>query len=185
VKQKSRVVCVLVAILTATTAAGGASADVSKTGRQVAPGSTGSRVVTLITGDNVTASPGPDGGWTLGLSGPSPRADLPVYSEFSKKRGKVTDKYLVPGAAAELVQSGVLEVELFNITGLIRQGYDDAKSDAMPLLVQYNSTAEAARSVAHRAPTQQDGRGIGSRGDHACPRRGAAPDRGTHRARHR
>jgi hypothetical protein len=70
----------------------------------------------------VTASPEPDGRWTLGLSGSSPRVDLPAFSEFSKKRGTVTDKYLVPGTAGELVQSGVLDIELFNITGLIRDG---------------------------------------------------------------
>ena len=72
--KQSVLLCAVVTVLTVTTAAGGASADVPNTNQRAAPGGSGSRVVTLTTGDKVTASPEPDGRWTLGLSGSSPRA---------------------------------------------------------------------------------------------------------------
>jgi subtilisin family serine protease len=42
---------------------------------------------------------------------------------------------IIPAAAAPLVAKGRLDRELFNVTGLIRQGYDDAHTAELPLLV--------------------------------------------------
>ncbi|GAB3451834.1 S8 family serine peptidase [Actinophytocola sediminis] len=58
------------------------------------------------------------------------------------------DRYVLPGDAAELVRRGVLDRELFNVTGLIRQRYDDAHTESVPLLVEYaNARARAGAEV--------------------------------------
>ncbi|MEV4658782.1 S8 family serine peptidase [Micromonospora sp. NPDC049301] len=57
------------------------------------------------------------------------------------------DRYLLPADAAPLVQAGVLDWELFNLTGLVRQGYDDRRTSNLPLLVRYADAAVAARSA--------------------------------------
>jgi subtilisin family serine protease len=82
--------------------------------------------VTLITGDVVTSVDG-----QIGIE-PAKR-DRPVPFERQKKHG---DEYVIPADAAELVASGKLDKELFNITGLIRQRYDDAHTDSVPLIIE-------------------------------------------------
>jgi subtilisin family serine protease len=68
-----------------------------------------------------------------------------AFIQYAKRNGAETDLYVVPQDAAALVRSGTLDVELFNVSGLIRQRYDDARSDTMPLLVEYaDVTAFAA-----------------------------------------
>jgi hypothetical protein len=57
----------------------------------------------------------------------------PARFERFTRRG---DRYVVPSEAGPLVQSGKLDLELFNVTGLVRQGYDDARSSILPLLVR-------------------------------------------------
>ncbi|WP_253885029.1 S8 family serine peptidase [Actinokineospora diospyrosa] len=94
-----------------------------------------------MTGDRVEAVKDKQGRWSVGLTRSGP---VSQYSTFAKKRGKTTDVYLVPTKAARLVQAGVIDQELFNITGLIRQRFDDKNSKTLPLLVEYGQAAVAA-----------------------------------------
>ena len=64
---------------------------------------------------------------------PAPRAHPVPFKDYWHDG----DRYVVPGDAAKLVHDGVLDRELFNVTGLVRQRYDDAHTDAVPLLVEY------------------------------------------------
>jgi subtilisin family serine protease len=82
--------------------------------------------VTLITGDVITAA-----GGQIGIE--PARRDRPTGFERQHKNG---DEYVIPGDAAESVASGKLDKELFNVTGLIRQRYDDAHTDSVPLLIE-------------------------------------------------
>lgn len=82
--------------------------------------------VTLITGDVVTAA-----GGQIGIE-PAKR-DRPVAFERRSKNG---DEYVIPADAATLVAAGKLDQQLFNVTGLIRQRYDDAHTDSVPLLIE-------------------------------------------------
>jgi subtilisin family serine protease len=92
--------------------------------------------VTLITGDRVTVQAG-------GLQvTPAPRGRPMPFQDYTRNG----DRYLVPDDAALLIQSGRLDRELFNITGLVRQGYDDAHTPSIPLLVQ------GSQAVARNAP---------------------------------
>jgi subtilisin family serine protease len=47
------------------------------------------------------------------------------------------DLYVVPADVAALVPA-VLDRELFNVSGLVRQGYDDRRSSALPLIVRHD-----------------------------------------------
>ncbi|MEE6262788.1 S8 family serine peptidase [Plantactinospora sonchi] len=98
--------------------------------------------VTLITGDRVLVR-GTDAD-ARPVIDPAPRAGLTQFQEFTH-RG---DRYVVPRDASALVRDGVLDRELFNVTGLVRQGYDDAHSPHLPLLVRYDDANRAARPAA-------------------------------------
>ncbi|HEX6353719.1 S8 family serine peptidase [Actinophytocola sp.] len=101
------------------------------------PGQAARSWVTLITGDRVSVG-------TTGLRVEPARRARPVpFQEFTRDG----DSYVVPADAAGLIQSGLLDRELFNVTGLVRQGYDDAHTKAVPLLVQYADRAAVTRAA--------------------------------------
>ncbi|MFF0151396.1 S8 family serine peptidase [Micromonospora sp. NPDC005203] len=97
------------------------------------------KTVTLLTGDRVTVSasgsaavrPGPD------------RAHLRFLT--SRERGQLT---VLPEDALPLIRAGRVDRRLFDVTGLIAAGYDDARRDNLPLLVSYGSTGTARRAPA-------------------------------------
>ncbi|MFD7132915.1 S8 family serine peptidase [Streptomyces sp. NPDC059894] len=88
---------------------------------------TGDRV--LVTGDGAVALPGEDG-----------------TTPFTQTRQAGEDLYVYPESAIEALAAGRVDEELFNVTGLVRQGYDDAHTDALPLIATYDR-AVTARSV--------------------------------------
>ncbi|WP_097871734.1 S8 family peptidase [Streptomyces sp. rh34] len=97
--------------------------------------------LTLVTGDTVLV--------TTDASGASaatalPRADGSVPLLQTRQSGP--DLYVYPESAVSALAAGTVDEELFNVTGLIRQGYDDSHADAVPLIATY--TADTAR----RAP---------------------------------
>ncbi|MGC0333749.1 subtilisin family serine protease [Streptomyces sp. SAI-170] len=98
--------------------------------------------VTLVTGDRVAVATDAAGHSTAvvlpGADGEEPLVQTRQY------RG---DLYVYPATAAEALADGLVDEELFNVTGLIRQGYDDAHSATLPLIAQYDSQAGAARST--------------------------------------
>ncbi len=94
--------------------------------------------VTLITGDRVLVR-GTDGRTNL-MVDQAPRAVRTAMLQFTR-RG---DRYVLPADAAGLVRDGILDEQLFNVTGLLRQGYDDAHTDRVPLLVKSGAAARMA-----------------------------------------
>ncbi|MFE2941260.1 1,4-dihydropyridine esterase, partial [Streptomyces sp. NPDC059255] len=55
--------------------------------------------------------------------------------------------YVIPSDAAKLVAEGRLDRRLFNVTGLIRDKYDDAHRSTLPLIVSYaTDTGDRARA---------------------------------------
>ncbi|MCE6998301.1 S8 family serine peptidase [Saccharothrix sp. S26] len=98
--------------------------------------------VTLVSGDRVQL-------WGSGPSAPlrvepAPRAHPVPFQDYWHDG----DRYVVPGDAAPLVSEGVLDRELFNVTGLVRQRYDDAHTAAVPLLVEHDDTRSLASTSA-------------------------------------
>ncbi|MFF1691903.1 MULTISPECIES: hypothetical protein [unclassified Streptomyces] len=57
------------------------------------------------------------------------------------------DLYVYPEGASEAIAEGKVDEELFNVTGLIRQGYDDAHTDSLPLIATYRNSVDVARSA--------------------------------------
>ncbi|MFJ3669038.1 S8 family peptidase [Streptomyces sp. NPDC090106] len=93
-------------------------------------------VVTLVTGDRVLVTE--DGATALpGADGTTP---------FTQTRQVGDDLYVYPERATRALAAGRVDEELFNVTGLVRQGYDDAHTDALPVIATYDR-AVTARSV--------------------------------------
>ncbi|MFE0678824.1 S8 family serine peptidase [Streptomyces sp. NPDC058867] len=91
-------------------------------------------VVTLVTGDRVLVTA--DG--ALALPGDDGR------TPFTQTRRSGDDLYVYPESAVEALAAGRVDEELFNVTGLVRQGYDDAHRDTLPLIATYDGAAPRA-----------------------------------------
>lgn len=81
--------------------------------------------VTLITGERVIVTRSPDGTPSAAVA-----SDAPHYSRLIGD-----DLYVIPADVEDELAADRLDVELFNVTGLIDQGYGDADSDRLPLIV--------------------------------------------------
>ena len=146
---------VAVTLGTIAATAGPAGADPSAVAHGGSAAPARSRTVTLITGDRVhvvtdsagrtgvALEPGPDG--TL------PRAIIEQH---------LGDTFVIPQVAIPLLAAHRLDRALFDVTGLLRQHYDDAHRNTIPVIVDYGSGATAAvqartasLSAAHRTVT--------------------------------
>ncbi|TQM64523.1 S8 family serine peptidase [Humibacillus xanthopallidus] len=127
------------------TASGGAATGVPV-------GASTPRTVTLVTGDRVVVS-------GAGTDSPSavvlPNADGTTPTVETRLVGR--DLYVYPEGAAAALAAGRADEELFNVTGLIAQGYDDAHTKNLPLIVTYAASVDVARS----APPAPRGSGKG------------------------
>ncbi|WP_225854156.1 S8 family serine peptidase [Micromonospora sp. ALFpr18c] len=103
-----------------------------------------SRTVTLITGDQVSVT-----GTAV------TRVQATAGVRVSTFRGET---YAYPDAALPYVASGLLDADLFNVTRLIADGYDDAHADRLPLIVEYAAGARALpKSAAEVRPLESIG----------------------------
>lgn len=98
--------------------------------------------VTLVTGDRVLVTTDTHGNRTATAL---PAADGSTPLLQTRQSGK--DLYVYPDSAAEALAAGRVDEELFNVTGLIRQGYDDAHSATLPLIATYDTSVDVARSA--------------------------------------
>ncbi|MFF9400457.1 S8 family serine peptidase [Streptomyces sp. NPDC014744] len=114
----------------------GSSSAASKAGEPV--------TVTLVTGDKVLVRTDSSGAASVTAL---PREDGSVPLLQTRQSGK--DLYVYPDTAARALAEGKVDQELFNVTGLVRQGYDDAHSTALPLIAVYG---EAAARTAPATP---------------------------------
>ncbi|MGW1886053.1 S8 family serine peptidase [Streptomyces sp. NPDC001970] len=65
--------------------------------------------------------------------------------------------HVTPLAAVPYISSGRLDAALFDVTGLIEQGYDDTRAKKLPLVLRYGSAAAAS---ARKAPTGAERRRV-------------------------
>ncbi|MFI8789811.1 S8 family peptidase [Streptomyces sp. NPDC055105] len=107
-------------------------------------GATGGKqtTVTLVTGDKVAVTTDRSGHSSAAVL---PREDgtQPVVQTY--QLGK--DLYVYPEAASAAIAEGKVDEQLFNVTGLIRQGYDDAHTDTLPLIATYRNSVDVAKSA--------------------------------------
>ncbi|MGX1480420.1 UNVERIFIED_CONTAM: subtilisin family serine protease [Streptomyces canus] len=108
-------------------------------------GATSTQTVTLITGDTVSLSAGPDGKYAVDVRRGKGREAATFLS--SEKDGEVS---VLPSDAIPLVNAGRLDPALFNVTQLVKQGYADAKTGDTPVIATYtkgNATPDGARRI--------------------------------------
>ncbi|MFJ7196567.1 MULTISPECIES: S8 family peptidase [unclassified Streptomyces] len=117
------------------------------TGRRALTGSSAAEAekdksvtVTLVTGDKVLVGKDSSGAASATAL---PREDGTVPLVQTRQSGK--DLYVYPESAAAALAAGKVDEELFNVTGLIRQGYDDAHTKSLPLIAVYGK--DRARST--------------------------------------
>ncbi|MER5409423.1 S8 family serine peptidase [Streptomyces sp. NPDC002769] len=87
--------------------------------------------VTLVTGDVVTVTTMADGKQTADVHRPDSAVGGVKIQEIKG------DLFVIPDEAAPLLSTDKLDRRLFDVTGLIKMGYDDAKSAAVPLIATY------------------------------------------------
>ncbi|GAB3406915.1 S8 family serine peptidase [Flindersiella endophytica] len=106
--------------------------------------------VTLITGDRVTVTTTPGRLPAIQVR-PGAGRDRIGFQE----RRTSTSVRVVPSDAGPLIASGRLDERLFDVTGLIRQGYDDARRADLPLIVTAGKRLEqtGGLSVVRRLPS--------------------------------
>ncbi|WP_406157735.1 S8 family serine peptidase [Streptomyces sp. NBC_01005] len=96
--------------------------------------------VTLVTGDKVLVSTDSSGAASVTAL---PREDGTVPLLQTRQSGK--NLYAYPDTAVAALAAGKVDEELFNVTGLIRQGYDDGHTKSLPLIAVYGK--DQARST--------------------------------------
>ncbi|MGC5168396.1 S8 family serine peptidase [Luteimicrobium sp. DT211] len=133
---------------TAATAATAADTDgTSTTGAEnatptpTAPRTGTDAAFTLVTGDVVRARIAADG--TVG--------DARIVSDDPDRIVSTWisggDTYVIPAAAQPLIDAGTLDERLFDVSLLWRDGYDDASTPTLPVIVEYAGSASARSAV--------------------------------------
>ena len=102
--------------------------------------------VTLVTGDVVSVGVEPGGAYTAEVTRTAPRGDgrTVLYSTV-RQDGAL---YVYPSDALGLLGAGRLDRRLFDVEYLVRNGYADAASGELPLIVQYPAAGGVARRAA-------------------------------------
>ncbi|MFE7414885.1 S8 family peptidase [Streptomyces laurentii] len=139
----------VLAVTAVTASAAAVPQDEPGTGKRPLVGSEAARAghqrpatVTLVTGDRVVVSRDAQGAPAATVL---PREDGTVPFVQTRRAGQ--DLYVYPEGATSALAAGRVDEELFNVTGLIRQGYDDAGSATLPLIAVYGTDLAQARSV--------------------------------------
>ncbi|GGX85365.1 S8 family serine peptidase [Streptomyces fructofermentans] len=133
------------ALAAGTVAPVSARTGAAPTAQAEAPAPAALGTVRLITGDKVTVATGADGRHIASVVPGAGRRD--VLFRTYEQDGNLT---VLPSDAGDLVAAGRLDRELFDVTALLAQGYDEAHSDALPLIV---SGAEGVAESAVRRLT--------------------------------
>jgi hypothetical protein len=142
---RSGIASALIAVMVA----GTAPASSASTGP--APGAVqpAAQAVTLVTGDRVLVTAGPDGRRLVTVAPAPGRAGIGFVQRAGRDRAGRDRITVVPTDAVRLVRAGRVDPRLFDVTELIRQRVDDRSRAELPLILRYRN--EAARRAASAA----------------------------------
>ncbi|MYR92839.1 MULTISPECIES: S8 family serine peptidase [unclassified Streptomyces] len=129
------------------------AADRPLTGR-AAPAGPKSVTLTLVTGDKVLVTTDASGA-SAATALPRPDGSTPLVQ--TRQSGR--DLYVYPDTAVSALARGAVDEELFNVTGLIRQGYDDSRTGSVPLIATY--TGDTARTAPATPRGAERGQALG------------------------
>jgi len=115
----------------------GAAATVGA-GPASAPGRTTTSTVTLITGDVVTLTTTPDGRSVATIE----RA--PGATGGIRQTTIDGHVHVIPDEALPYLAAGRVDERLFDVTGLVEQGYSDERTGGIPLIVSYTAAGSAS-----------------------------------------
>lgn len=102
------------------------------------PPSSSVHTVTLVTGDVVTVTTFADGRQIADVDRPDDAVGGVRLQEIGG------DLYVIPDEAMDLLSADRLDRRLFNVSGLIEMGYDDARSGEVPLIATYSQRGRRA-----------------------------------------
>ena len=114
-------------------------------GRQRNPGRSGSRTVTLITGDRFSVAT--DGSHRFTVSPTPGREHVAFVTREFRDHLEVT-----PVDALPLVRAGRLDSRLFDVTALVAYGYDDRLADLPLIVTSSDRPRDASRDAARPSP---------------------------------
>ncbi|MEU3459850.1 S8 family serine peptidase [Streptomyces sp. NPDC006733] len=97
--------------------------------------------ITLVTGDVVHFADGPGTQDTVTVDRPH---GAPGGVHIQQAGGET---YVLPDEALPLLAAGRLDRRLFDLTALVKMGYDDARSGGVPMIATYTAAARSARSL--------------------------------------
>ncbi|MYX17419.1 S8 family serine peptidase [Streptomyces sp. SID8374] len=129
------------------------AADRPLTGR-AAPAGPKPVTLTLVTGDKVLVTTDASGA-SAATALPRPDGSTPLVQ--TRQSGR--DLYVYPDTAVSALARGAVDEELFNVTGLIRQGYDDSRTGSVPLIATY--TGDTARTAPATPRGAERGQALG------------------------
>lgn len=131
--------------------AAGAGTGPTATAPADAPAPKSLGTVRLITGDRVTVGTDAEGRRTASVT---PGAGRPhILFRTYEQDGRLT---VLPSDAGDLVSAGRLDRKLFDVSALVAQRYDEAHSDALPLIVA-GADGTAASAVRRLTGLAEDG----------------------------
>ncbi len=119
------------------------SAPANVNAAKSAPHVTSRHIVTLVSGDVVALEQLSDGTETATVR---PTADRQNTSYATRRVGDQT--YVIPSDAMGLLAAGKLDQELFNVSKLVGDGFDDSRTAGVPLIAQYAPSKAKAASAA-------------------------------------
>ena len=101
------------------------------------------KMVTLITGDKVQATPLEDGRFTIAI--------IPSRDQIFKIISDGKDTYVIPESVEQFI-GNILDMQLFNIDYLIENGYCDTEASSLPLIIEYSSNPGREHAKINAAP---------------------------------
>ncbi|NEA31252.1 S8 family serine peptidase [Streptomyces sp. SID13031] len=138
-----RPVALLASLALLLTAPPGAGAEPVRESRKQPTRPPGTAMVTLITGDRVEVESTPGQPERVSFRGGG-AATAAVISRTAEHT------YVIPTEVLSEVAKGRLDRALFDVKGLIQQGYDDAHRKTLPVIVQYAGSPATARTQAKK-----------------------------------
>ncbi|WP_231391066.1 S8 family serine peptidase [Paenisporosarcina sp. HGH0030] len=107
------------------------------------------QTITLITGDIVTIKKIENGKSVIDVEPADPNVGVQMYTIGE-------DSYVIPDSAIPYLAADKLDQDLFNVTQLIEDGYDDKSLSSLPVIVEYTESTASSVQTASGVQTKKE-----------------------------